>query len=414
MTTAHLEHEIRNFKRELKEIKSGVINQTKHDKNKIKKQKKQKAVVEIPDVLTKSSSIYKISSHYGISESVARVVKPSMRYFDKNKELINILSHLVDLLPTKTKPRKINSYKDFITYINGYMVFPVPVSAMAYIDFFATNSKHVSTKQVEAFSRLFYGESLKDLIVANFGLSKSEYKYFITSNNTSFNDCYIRSKFYNYNWSAIANHEVSNKIVPTNSHNFSYSYMSGIVSLVKKLLDSKYTLDKISEVMDYIRNMGRFNQVDFDQLLSRSARNIVAECDVWHDTLRMAKVRNNTAWESIGYSCILKESYDENNTLISAMVIDELVNARELATEGRTQSHCVYSYVRYCMTGKTSIVSLRHTNASGIIKPLVTIEIDNNKKHIVQARGKANRQPTQAEKQLIQLFANNKGLVYKV
>ena len=236
-------------------------------------------------------------------------------------------------------------------------------------------------------------------------------KYFITSNNTNFNDCYIRSKFYNYNWSAIANHEVSNKIVPTNSHNFSYSYMSGIVSLVKKLLDSKYTLDKISEVMDYIRNMGRFNQVDFDLLLKRSARNIVAECDVWHDTLRMAKVRNNTTWESIGYSCVLKESYDENNTLISAMVIDELVNARELATEGRTQSHCVYSYVRYCMTGKTSIVSLRHTNASGIIKPLVTIEIDNNKKHIVQARGKANRQPTQAEKQLIQLFANNKGLV---
>lgn len=414
MNTTHLENKIRNFKKELKEIKGGVVHQTKHDKNKIIKQKKQKAEVEIPDVLTKSSSIYKISSHYGISESVARIVKPSMRYFDKNSVLIDILSLLTELLPAKTKPKKINSYKDFIVYINDYMEFPIPVSAMAYVDFFVTKYKGTSTQQVEAFTRLFYGESVKDLMITNFGLSKSEYKYFITSNNTNFSDCYIRSKFYNYNWSVIANHEVANKIVPANINTFGSRYMSSVVSLVKKLLDSNYSLDKISEVLDYIRNMERFNQVDFDLLLKRSARNIVADCDVWHDALRMAKVRNNTSWDSIGYSCILKESYDENGALISAMVIDELVNARQLATEGRTQSHCVYSYVRYCMSGKTSIVSLRHTNDSGIVKPLVTIEIDNNTKHIVQARGKANRQPTQAEKQLIQLFANNKGLVYKV
>ena len=136
MNTTHLENKIRNFKKELKEIKGGVVHQTKHDKNKIIKQKKQKAEVEIPDVLTKSSSIYKISSHYGISESVARIVKPSMRYFDKNSVLIDILSLLTELLPAKTKPKKINSYKDFIVYINDYMEFPIPVSAMAYVDFF--------------------------------------------------------------------------------------------------------------------------------------------------------------------------------------------------------------------------------------------------------------------------------------
>jgi hypothetical protein len=103
----------------------------------------------------------------------------------------------------------------------------------------------------------------------------------------------------------------------------------------------------------------------------------------------------------------------------------ELRNNRELLNEGRKQKHCVYSYVQWCMAGRSAIFSLRgyskrvagYTPEGQILwekeneLTRVTIEV-NHQRAVVQVRGPLNRQPFQEEKYILRLWAGEKGLLH--
>lgn len=73
-------------------------------------------------------------------------------------------------------------------------------------------------------------------------------------------------------------------------------------------------------------------------------------------------------------------------------VITELRTAKDLALEGTSQRHCVFSYVGTCNNGHSSIFSLRRVNGNKQ-KTAVTIEVSMRNGKIVQMRGKANSEP---------------------
>ncbi len=82
---------------------------------------------------------------------------------------------------------------------------------------------------------------------------------------------------------------------------------------------------------------------------------------------------------------------------------------KDLVYEGNILQHCVASYVKNVAEERTKIVFLRDNK--DVETPLVTVEIRGY--DIVQARGQANRLPTEDERDALRRFANQKGLEVK-
>jgi hypothetical protein len=90
--------------------------------------------------------------------------------------------------------------------------------------------------------------------------------------------------------------------------------------------------------------------------------------------------------------------------------IRELLSSQELIAEGRRMSHCVASYANSCHKGICSIWSMEVETDFGT-EPLLTIEVNHQRKEMCQARGKANRLPTDKEKDILRRWAAKEQLL---
>lgn len=90
---------------------------------------------------------------------------------------------------------------------------------------------------------------------------------------------------------------------------------------------------------------------------------------------------------------------------VPALMRDMAQWHRELAVEGRAMKHCVYSYAEDVECGDSSIWSLRREG-----KRKLTVEVENKRKEIAEARGKLNRIPTAKEIEILELWAGENNL----
>src|ERR1700761_9329537 len=72
--------------------------------------------------------------------------------------------------------------------------------------------------------------------------------------------------------------------------------------------------------------------------------------------------------------------------------ITELTDSAQLRREGAALRHCVASYVYNCSRGVSSIWSLRSWRGEKI-RHLLTVEVNQQGRAVVQARGRDNRWP---------------------
>jgi hypothetical protein len=79
----------------------------------------------------------------------------------------------------------------------------------------------------------------------------------------------------------------------------------------------------------------------------------------------------------------------------------ELICTEELQQERRAMRHCVASYWMRCSTGQAAIWSLTVEDAAGRVERLMTLEVRNDERRIVQARGQSNRMPNATELALL-------------
>ena len=89
--------------------------------------------------------------------------------------------------------------------------------------------------------------------------------------------------------------------------------------------------------------------------------------------------------------------------------ITELLTSRALFLEGQAMRHCVATYAERCVRRQTSIWSMQVENKRGRHR-LLTIEVDLPKRTICQARGKCNRLPQPAEREVMDRWAAQQGL----
>jgi hypothetical protein len=93
--------------------------------------------------------------------------------------------------------------------------------------------------------------------------------------------------------------------------------------------------------------------------------------------------------------------------------IVELVDSRDLATEGRRLRHCVSTYARWCAAGLSSIWSLRRRCCDdGTTHSVLTIEVRSATRTIVQVRSYANGPPTPRQLELVRQWAAREGLYF--
>ncbi|MBA7634563.1 hypothetical protein ES703_42149 [subsurface metagenome] len=99
----------------------------------------------------------------------------------------------------------------------------------------------------------------------------------------------------------------------------------------------------------------------------------------------------------------------DGNFISTIWIIEEILNSKDLADEGKAMKHCVYSYDERIASGKVSIWSLQKDSERKL-----TVEVENSSRTIVQAREKYNRLPDKKEMKILNKWASKKKLIVKI
>ncbi len=128
----------------------------------------------------------------------------------------------------------------------------------------------------------------------------------------------------------------------------------------------------------------------------RTVQALLRRVEEWHRELHREKKRAQLEWEPrLDISPFDYMEHDHEEKPILHWTIHELTTRLELQEEGKAMRHCVASYDNSCANGNTSIWSLRVRPAQEeTARRVMTVEVQNNRRAIVQARGRCNKTST--------------------
>ena len=164
----------------------------------------------------------------------------------------------------------------------------------------------------------------------------------------------------------------------------------------------------------------------------RNANSLGREVARWHTALTKVRKVQGTKFPESG---ILPGRWmvpsQKGSDFRWLYVVEEILGTKALAEEGRQMKHCVYSYARSIMSGRCSIWGLRrtlhrvHTHwdaenlkelktyiPDGGMERLITIEVTNKSRKIVQQQGKMNRRPHSTHVKFVDKWVSERGLCY--
>jgi hypothetical protein len=139
----------------------------------------------------------------------------------------------------------------------------------------------------------------------------------------------------------------------------------------------------------------------------RTPESLLRQVDEWHGDLRKVRAGNQMFWRPSGIQPLDIEtgSRDEPVTWRSR----ELMSAQDLVEEGRLLRHCVSTYAASCARGAYSIWSVEQQEKGERADRQLTVAID-DKGQMVEARGYANRKPTESEQRILQIWMTRANL----
>ena len=161
--------------------------------------------------------------------------------------------------------------------------------------------------------------------------------------------------------------------------------------------------NRVSPIVDFIydRKFGDFpapSEATFSDAIEptfsmkgRKLDALQARVLEWHEALAREAKRGKANWEPSGFSPFVASEPDNQNRL-THWIIRELGDSFALQREGAEMRHCVFSYRAGCKSGKTSIWSVRaRFDDTAQYQRLLTVEVDNLRRAIVQVKGKCNK-----------------------
>jgi hypothetical protein len=145
----------------------------------------------------------------------------------------------------------------------------------------------------------------------------------------------------------------------------------------------------------------------------RSTASICRMVEDWHKQLGQDMQQPSFSWRHSLFKDFRLVEGSEDQSNMRVWTITELLTSRALFLEGRAMRHCVATFIERCAHRQASIWSMQVENQRGRHRVL-TIEVDPTKRRICEARGKCNRLPTTAEREVIEGWAAQEGLTLAV
>lgn len=122
----------------------------------------------------------------------------------------------------------------------------------------------------------------------------------------------------------------------------------------------------------------------------RSVAALLRRVEEWHAQLTKLTRAKKVSWAKSGLPALEWKIGEKGQHAYRHWRIVELLTAKDLFDEGAAMHHCVGTYDYSCSSGAVSIWSLRCEDAKGDWR-ILTIEVQNKTRRIVQARGIYNR-----------------------
>jgi hypothetical protein len=147
----------------------------------------------------------------------------------------------------------------------------------------------------------------------------------------------------------------------------------------------------------------------------RTVESLLRQMQAWHrmlarETKAGAGAGTPIKWRPSGIDGYERVEGTPGNQRLFRVV--ELLDARELAYEGRAMRHCVASYAHSCAGGRCAIFSLREEFGAGAqTMRRLTVEVSVAHRRIVQARGRLNAPPGGVEERILRAWATTARLV---
>ena len=158
------------------------------------------------------------------------------------------------------------------------------------------------------------------------------------------------------------------------------------ISVMRFFVRFPTTIAEMNDLMDYFVFMLEENENY--SLKGRSLEAVRKQCEVWHRFLNKQKTIGGGTWEGCPLDdWMYVQGKDENKI---HWFMRQIKTGNDLLKEGQAMRHCVASYKRMCMEGRTSIWSLSSKDYADNFKRNLTIEMNGNYE-VVQVRGYANR-----------------------
>ncbi len=146
----------------------------------------------------------------------------------------------------------------------------------------------------------------------------------------------------------------------------------------------------IHKLMDYFAYQHRQNS--HYNLKGRTLQSVTREMLLWQAQMRQLRLAQGYNLPSSGFtntSWVEQVWQRRKQKLVEEQwAVTEILSCDDLFMEGRNMNHCVYSYRNKIRKGACSIWSVAHNN-----KPVLTIELCNRNKQVVQVKGMNNREP---------------------
>ncbi|MFO0760572.1 MAG: PcfJ domain-containing protein [Byssovorax sp.] len=173
-------------------------------------------------------------------------------------------------------------------------------------------------------------------------------------------------------------------------------------------------MSQVGPICDYIRH-----RRGEDPAFSMKGRSVVAllrAMQSWHGALTSRERFHFVAYAASGlreadFTDMVRHEPD-GSAVREQWHVREILSSRALFDEGERMEHCVYSYGWQIERGIVSIWSITMHDGRGPTGTwaMVTVEVDNAKRQVVQARGKHNRPMTTRERSVLGRWAGMNGL----
>jgi len=154
---------------------------------------------------------------------------------------------------------------------------------------------------------------------------------------------------------------------------------------------NEVSFQEMNDLFDYFVHaeaQARQRQQEYS-LKGRNLQSLTRQMRDWHYELARVKRMGNAKWEGIP---VEDAEFELDGQPGNTWFINQIKTSKDLAAEGTAMHHCVYSYQSKCISGQSSIWSVRRLQRKKGLNPerALTLEINENGA-IIQIRGFANR-----------------------